>query len=89
MTTGLNAAQCGIGRAALGLDPAALAAKAGVTTRDVLSLEGGETPAPDIAKKIADALADGGITFHLGPDGSARMRVRTLDGIMDAPVAMR
>ena len=84
--TGLDEAQCRIGRAALGLSEDDLAVAAGVSLRDILSLESGGTIAPIAALKVTAAFERAGVSFHAGADGRTFMRVRTLDGIIEAPV---
>jgi len=79
-------AQCRIGRAALGLSEDDLAVAAGVSRDDILSFESGGAVAPEIALKLSAAFERAGVSFHIGADGRAFMRVRTLDGIIEAPV---
>ncbi|MDR3463500.1 MAG: hypothetical protein P4L76_14405 [Beijerinckiaceae bacterium] len=83
---GLDDARCKIGRAALGLSEDDLAAAAGVPVADILLLESGAAVVPGIALKVTAAFERAGVSFHIGADGRAFMRVRTLDGIIEAPV---
>jgi transcriptional regulator with XRE-family HTH domain len=85
---GLTADQCKIGRAAVGWSARDLAAAAGVEPGTIHDLETGAVVAAPLSSKILAAFADAGVNFVEGPDGSARMRVRTLDGVIEAPVSM-
>ena len=87
MTPDLTATECAIARAALGLSEADLARAAGVPSGAVVALEAGAPVDTAITAELARALAAAGITFHHGPEGS-RMRVRTLDGIIETPVTL-
>jgi hypothetical protein len=84
--SGLDGAQSRIGRAALGLSENDLALAAAVPLSDVLSLESGGTIASGAALKVTAAFERAGVSFHAGADGRPFMRVRTLDGIIEAPI---
>jgi ribosome-binding protein aMBF1 (putative translation factor) len=86
--TDLTADQCKIGRAAVGWSAQDLAAAAGVDAGVIHDLENDAAVAAVSSRKILAAFADAGVSFVQGPDGKARMRVRTLDGIIEAPVTM-
>jgi transcriptional regulator with XRE-family HTH domain len=87
--TGITPDQSRIGRAAIGWSEQELADAAGVSRDAVLDLEAGSPPSEAIAVAVLDTLAEAGVSFFHGPDGSIRMRARTLDGIIEAPVTMR
>ncbi|WP_158806829.1 XRE family transcriptional regulator [Beijerinckia sp. L45] len=86
--TEITADQCRIGRAAVGWTEDDLAAAAGVAVGIITDLENGLAADAAASSRILAALADVGVSFFSAPDGSARMRARTLDGIIEAPVAM-
>jgi transcriptional regulator with XRE-family HTH domain len=83
---GLNADECRIGRAALGLGEADLAEAADMSVESLAAFEQGGDVEGDLALRLAQAFAALGVTFHPTPDGGSRMRARTLDGIIEAPV---
>jgi predicted transcriptional regulator len=83
---GLDKARSQIGRAALGLTENDLALAAGVSLSDIFLLESGGAIEPGTSLKIVAAFERAGVSFHTGPDGRPLMRVRTLDGIIEAPV---
>lgn len=85
---GITADQCRIGRAAVGWSEGDLASAAGVPERLVTALEAGGLVASAVSEKMFAAFAGAGVSFFDGPDGSARMRARTLDGIIETPVTM-
>ncbi len=78
--------ECRIGRAALGWNQEDLARAANVSLAAVQAFEtvGGE----EAETQIETSFAAAGVTFHLRPDGRAFMKARTLDGIIEAPVAL-
>ena len=85
---GITADQCRIGRAAIGWSEDDLATAAGVAVGDIIALETGALASALVSGKILEALSAAGVSFFEGPDGRARMRARTLDGIVEAPVTM-
>ena len=87
--TKLTPDQSRIGRAAIGWSEQDLADAAGVSCDAVLNLEAGLPPPDAIAVAVLNTLAEAGVSFFHGPDGSLRMRARTFDGIIEAPVTMR
>ncbi len=75
-----------MGRAALGLEEADLAEAAGLAVETLVAFERGAVVARDVGPRLARAFAAAGVTFHDTPNGGSRMRARTLDGIIEAPV---
>ena len=84
----LTGDQCRIGRAAIGLGLDDLARAAAVAPADLVALERGDAIASETAGKIARALEAAGVTFFSDAEGRPRLRARTLDGIIEAPVSM-
>ena len=84
----LTADQCKIGRSTIGWSVQDLAVAAGVDPGVIHDLETGAAVATVASRMILAAFADAGVSFVEGPDGRARMRVRTLDGVIEAPVTM-
>lgn len=82
----LTADESRIGRAALGWSLEDLAQAAGVSPAAVQAFEAAGDA--EVGPLIAASLAAAGVSFHLRPDGRAFMRARTLDGIIEAPVAL-
>ncbi len=83
----LTADECKMGRAALGWSEADLAHAAAVDIAAVEALERGAGEAAAAARAQA-AMAEAGVTFYAGPGGKPYIRARTLDGIIEAPVAL-
>jgi hypothetical protein len=84
----VSADQCRIGRAAIGWTEQDLAAEARLPAGDIVDLENGTPVTAATSSKVLAAFAAAGVSFFQGPDGSSRMRARTLDGIIEAPVTM-
>jgi transcriptional regulator with XRE-family HTH domain len=69
----LDATQCRVARAALGLAVRVLAAKAGVSPDTVLRLEKGEALRQRTSVAIREALEEGGVEFL--PSGGVRLKL--------------